>query len=51
MTSPTKAGVIAFSQSEAVTRCRNIKETKLKTKFGLLKLADEEGKSRYYKYT
>ncbi|KAJ3358021.1 hypothetical protein HDU83_000078 [Entophlyctis luteolus] len=31
-----------FSQSAAVTRCRNIKETKLKAQNALAKLADEE---------
>jgi hypothetical protein len=32
-------------QSEAVSRCRNVKEVKLKAKFQVLKLADEEGNS------
>ncbi|KAJ3061236.1 hypothetical protein HDU98_002855, partial [Podochytrium sp. JEL0797] len=32
-----------FSQSSAVTRCRNVKETKLKAQHALAKLADEEG--------
>ncbi|KAJ3393265.1 hypothetical protein HDU84_002344 [Entophlyctis sp. JEL0112] len=40
MSSP-KAGT-TFSQSAAVTRCRNIKETKLKAQNALAKLADEE---------
>ncbi|KAJ3119616.1 hypothetical protein HK100_000231, partial [Physocladia obscura] len=31
-----------FSQSAAVTRCRNVKETKLKAQNALAKLADEE---------
>ncbi|KAJ3412699.1 Guanylate cyclase 2G [Chytridiales sp. JEL 0842] len=31
-----------FSQTEAVSRCRNVKEAKIKTKFALLKLSDEE---------
>ncbi|KAI9339871.1 hypothetical protein BDR26DRAFT_369351 [Obelidium mucronatum] len=33
---------VKFSQSAAVTRCRNIKETKLKAQQALAKLADEE---------
>ncbi|KAJ3028597.1 UNVERIFIED_CONTAM: hypothetical protein HDU68_001324 [Siphonaria sp. JEL0065] len=33
---------VKFSQSAAVTRCRNIKETKLKAQYALAKLADEE---------
>ncbi|KAJ3412700.1 hypothetical protein HDV05_000328 [Chytridiales sp. JEL 0842] len=31
-----------FSQVEAVSRCRKVKEDKIQTGFGLLKLADEE---------
>ena len=34
---------VKFSQSEAVTRCRNVKEAKLKGNYALVKLADEEG--------
>ncbi|KAJ3008632.1 UNVERIFIED_CONTAM: Retinal guanylyl cyclase 1, partial [Siphonaria sp. JEL0065] len=33
---------MAFSQSAAVNRCRNVKETKLKAQQALVKLADEE---------
>ena len=32
-----------FNQSEAVTRCRGYKETKLKGQYALAKLVDEEG--------
>ncbi|KAJ3165312.1 hypothetical protein HK101_000241, partial [Irineochytrium annulatum] len=32
----------AFSQSESVSRCRNVLESKLKALYGLAKLADEE---------
>ncbi|KAJ3355100.1 hypothetical protein HDU83_003997 [Entophlyctis luteolus] len=35
-------GGVAFSQSAAVTRCRNIKESKLKAQQAISKLADEE---------
>ncbi|KAJ3028767.1 UNVERIFIED_CONTAM: hypothetical protein HDU68_000965 [Siphonaria sp. JEL0065] len=33
---------MAFSQSASVSRCRNVKETKLKAQHALAKLADEE---------
>ena len=32
-----------FSQSEAVGRCRGVKESKLRGMYALTKLADEEG--------
>ena len=32
-----------FNQSEAVTRCRGYKESKLKGQYALAKLVDEEG--------
>ena len=34
---------VVFSQSAAVTRCRGVKEAKLKGQYALVKLADEEG--------
>ncbi|ORY44736.1 hypothetical protein BCR33DRAFT_207709 [Rhizoclosmatium globosum] len=33
---------VRFSQSAAVTRCRNVKESKLKAQYAIAKLADEE---------
>ena len=41
---------VKFSQSEAVTRCRNVKESKLKGNYALVKLADEEGKLYILRY-
>ena len=35
-----------FSQSEAVGRCRGVKESKLRGMYALTKLADEEGEKR-----
>ena len=37
-----------FNQSEAVTRCRGIKESKLKGQYALAKLVDEEGNNQIF---
>jgi hypothetical protein len=45
-----KSKIAVFSQSSAVTRNVNMKESKLKTNFCLLKLADEEGEMNLNPY-
>ena len=39
---------VVFNQSEAVTRCRGYKESKLRGQYALAKLVDEEGELIFY---